>query len=97
MKQIAIPSYLDDKGCLLRVFSFEGGYVHQSWLLSENEVISYESIPDNYPSGTLCVWDSLEEYADAISSVSWINDPEYIVKNNMPEETGYPFTEEREE
>lgn len=90
-----IPSLLDDKDSLLLVTAPYDGYIHQSWLI-EGRVVSFEHIPENYPSGGLMVSQSIEEYIEAIKEVSWINDKEYIRKNRL-EQYGFPFNQDEEE
>ena len=66
-----ITDYLDGKSALAKVYSDEG-YVHVSWMLEDGSVISFEDIWCNYPRTSLCTWNSVEEYAGAISKVDWI-------------------------
>jgi hypothetical protein len=89
-----LPKYLDDKSSLIYVVTMEN-YIHQSWMI-DGQIVSYENIPENYPSGSLCLFESLEEYLEAIKEVSWINDEEYIIRHKL-EDHGFPFIEEEEE
>jgi hypothetical protein len=95
IQTISMPGFLDSRDCILQVHTFNDN-IHQSWTLSDGKVISFENIPENYPSGSLCIWDSMDDYIDAISDVDWLNDPDYIVHHQL-EEYGYPFYEEEDE
>lgn len=98
MIQVTMPDYLSSRDCLLQVNCFEESYVHQSWLLPDGKVISFEDIPDNYPSGSLAIWESVDDYIDGIAEVGWINDPEYIMNYNPELEMfGFPFCELEDE
>lgn len=95
---IQIPTYMDDKSCLLHVHTTDSDMIHQSWLLDGDRVICYEYIPQNYPSGSMCVWDHFDDYVNAIADVYWLNDPEYILNVSEDlEEVGFPFLEDEEE
>lgn len=97
--KMTMPRYLDDKCCLLKVETEIDQYVHQSWLLPEGQVISYENIPTNYPSGSLVVWESLEEYIDTIKDVEWINNENNILKQDeeILKPVGFPFNTEKDD
>jgi hypothetical protein len=94
-ENITMSLFADSRDCILQVHTF-GDYIHQSWALPNDRVISFENIPYNYPSGTMCVWDSLDDYIEAIAKVDWLNDPDYIVHHQLHEH-GFPFYEEEED
>lgn len=52
----------------------DDGYIHVSWEVGNGQILSFEVIPVNYPPGSYKLWDSEEEYVDAIKEVSWIMD-----------------------
>lgn len=86
-----IPWCLTDKYSLLKVISYEN-FIHQSWLLETGEVLTYENIPVNYPAGGIVVFDSTEEYVEAIKDVGWINDRDSIQCVGVElEDKGFPF------
>ena len=89
---IEIPQYLTEKDGLLYVRTYDEHYIHQSFLLRDEKVLVFESIPSNYPNNALCVFPNVEEYLASIKEVAWLNDHDYIVKQNL-EAYGYPFTE----
>lgn len=47
--------------------------IHTVWELPQGAVMVYEYTSCNYPSSTVCFFDSLEEYLDAVESVDWIS------------------------
>ncbi len=87
--------YLDSRDCLLQIHSMSD-YIHQSWLLHNGEVICFENIPDNYPSGTLTLWASIDEYLEAVADVGWINDIDHVIHHNLGQ-YGFPFLEVEED
>lgn len=90
--QLELPQCLTEKEGLLYVRTHDEHYIHQSFLLGDDHVIVFESIPVNYPSNALCIFNSIKDYLAAIKDVPWINDAEYIVRHNL-EAYGFPFAD----
>ena len=86
---VEIPKFLTEKDGLLYVRTHDEHYLHQSFLLPDGQVLIFESIPVNYPSNALAFFDNLDEYVKAIRKVDWINDEEYIIRNELD---AYGFT-----
>ena len=92
---IELHPYMDDRNSLLKVRTHEEGRIHQSWLLPNGEVLVFEDIPGNYPSGGLHLYDNIEEYISDIKDIWWVNDEEYIViYDPILEQYGFPFKDE---
>lgn len=91
--KVNLPTLLTEKDGLVYVRTHDEHYIHQSFELENGTIVVFESIPGNYPSNALVTFKNREEYIESIKEVSWINDSEYIIKNNL-EEDGFPFNEE---
>lgn len=87
--QVTLPIHQSEKDGLVYVRT-ESDYIHSSFITGEGKVIVYESIPGNVPETSLAVFDDQQQYLSAVEGVSWLNDPEYIKRNNIKEK-GFPF------
>lgn len=92
---IDIPQYLTEKEGLVYVRTHDENNLHQSFLLEDGQVLVFESLPNNYPSNALCVFETIENYLEAIQEIEWINDQTYIVRHQL-EAYGFPFSNEHE-
>ncbi len=72
-------NYLETKQAYKHVVT-PGGYLHVSWLLPDDKVVSFEYVPESYPAGSLCMWSSKHQYDHAISDVDWINEEEWQIE-----------------
>lgn len=89
--KLTLPIHQSERDGLIYVRS-ESDYIHASFASREGHILVFESIPGNSPSTSLGVFENKAEYLDSLKGISWVNEPEYIVQNNIPE-TGFPFTE----
>lgn len=90
---IAIPNYATETDGLLYVRTHDEHYIHQSFLLESGHILVFESIPVNYPSNGLCVFETIDAYLASVKDVPWLNDTDYIVYHQL-EAHGFPFVEE---
>jgi hypothetical protein len=70
---LPISTFQDSKQA--RVYVHSEDRIHMSWDIGQTDnemILSFEFIPENYPSGSYCFWSSPREYQDAISEVPWI-------------------------
>ena len=91
VQTVQIPGLLTNREGLLYCRNTEDA-IHQSWQLADGKVIVFESIPINYPSNALIVYENIDEYIESIREVDWIND--YENSYNRSDEIvkkGYPF------
>lgn len=79
---VELMTFMNEKDGLLYSRSSESGSIHQSFLLGDGRVLVFESIPENYPSNALCLFESIQAYFEAIRDVSWIVDLDNIIKDN---------------
>jgi hypothetical protein len=67
----------ESKQSLVDVWDLEDR-IHRSVIVPDTDgnskVLSYEQIPANYPEWSFLVFESLEEYYEAIKDVDWIMD-----------------------
>jgi len=82
---VKIPGFMGDKSALVDVETADG-CKHISWELGGGKIISFEVIPDNYPSTSVCIWNSIDEYIEGIKSIDWIMDKNNQKKFNIKEE-----------
>lgn len=68
---VFLKKFQHSKNCRVCVVT-EDGYVHMSWDTEDNQVLSFEYIPDNYPAGTYILWNSEDEYEKEIKEIQWI-------------------------
>lgn len=65
--------YLDSKSFIVDAQGEDGRNLFFAWFNKDNVTItSLEDIPENYPSTTVCVWDSIEDFVNGISWQDWI-------------------------
>lgn len=82
--------------CLLQAYSLYDGDLHQSWLLPNGHVVSYEYLGGS-EEGSICTWQDLDSYVEALADVWWLNEPEFIVQCAPELEAyGFPFIDEEE-
>ena len=65
--------YLDSKSFIVDAQGEDGRNLFFAWFNKDNVTItSLEDIPENYPSTTVCVWNSIEELVGGIDWQEWI-------------------------
>ena len=82
--EVDIPEYMDDKSAIVDIETPEGNK-HIAWRIG-NKVVSFEHIPSNWPSSSICIWNSLQEYIRTIKEVGWIMEKENQKRFNIWEE-----------
>ena len=70
---INIDEYQDAKTSLVDVETLDGE-VHRSFVTNDGKVLYYEDIPENYPSWSIGVFDSVTEYYNEIRKIKFIMD-----------------------
>ena len=68
MVDVKLP-YCLDKGALVNYVSEDGENIHVSWKL-DDKVVAFEFTSYNHPA--LLVWESEDEYKEAIKDCDWI-------------------------
>jgi len=63
-------SGLNEKNCYL--LAREEDRIHISWLI-DDKMISFEYVPENSPSYNMFVFNSENEYKQAVADIGWIN------------------------
>lgn len=72
----------------------DDGCIHMSWK-SDERVIVFEELVDNYPTGGIFEFSSVEVYLNSIKDIGWINRINNV--RNVSDEIkslGYPFLEQ---
>jgi|GEM_PF-4410971 len=67
---VVLDEFKDGKDALVCVFAEVG--IHVSWALEDGKIISFEYVYSNYPPANFCIWESIDEYLEAIEDVDWI-------------------------